>query len=133
MTPRSGRLPPPVRFAIMSALSFATNLGITTGLHEGAGVAPQISFAVALVTVFLMNFAGLRWWIFAGTRRPLGSQFAAFGLSSLAFRGLEYGVFLVLLLLLGVDYRVSVVVVLVTSMVAKYAFYDSWLFSRGSA
>jgi putative flippase GtrA len=127
------RLAVPARYLAFSGLSFAVNLGITAGLHEGFDVDPEVSFAVALVVVFLMNFAGLRWWIFSGTDRPVASQFLGFGLSSLGFRGLEYCGYLLLYRLAGLDYLLAAVAVIGAAFVAKYAVYNSWLFSRSGA
>jgi putative flippase GtrA len=118
---------------VFSGVSFAVNIGITSSLHEGIGVSPEISFAVALLVVFVMNFAAMRWWIFAGTNRRLGSQLLGFGFSSLAFRGLEYCGYLVLYRVLGIPYLGAAVATIGVSFVAKYVVYDSWLFTRSSA
>ena len=127
------RMGVPARYLAFSGLSFGMNLGITAGLHAGVGLAPEISFAVALAVVFLMNFVGMRWWIFSGTDRPMASQFLGFGFSSLVFRGLEYCGYLVLYRMVGVDYLVAAVVTIGISFVAKYTVYNSWLFSRSGA
>lgn len=127
------RMAVPARYLAFSGLSFGVNLGTTAGLHEGIGVTPEISFGVALVVVFLMNFAGMRWWIFSGTDRPVVPQLLGFGLSSLFFRGLEYCGYLLLYRMAGVDYLVAAVVTIGVSFVAKYAVYNSWLFSRSGA
>jgi putative flippase GtrA len=121
-----------VRYLVMSGISFTLNIGTTATLHEGFGVAPEIAFAIALVLVFTINFIGLRWWVFAGTDRSLGSQFLGFGVSSLCFRSLEYGGYWVLLRVLAVPYLVAAVATIGVSFVVKYVVYDSWLFSRRS-
>lgn len=126
---RSGK---PARYLLLSALSFALTLGITAALREWFGVAPEIAFAVALATVFLTNFAGMRWWVFRGTRRPIIVQFMGFGLSSLSFRGLEYCGYLLLYRVVGIPYFAAAVTTIGISFIVKYAVYDSWLFSRGS-
>lgn len=130
LPPRTGAS---LRYLVFSGFSFCVNLGVTATLHEMLGVVPEVAFAIALVTVFVINFAGLRWWIFAGTKRPFGSQLLGFALSSLGFRGLEYAGYLVLLLGLGVPYLGAALAVIGISFVAKYVLYDSWLFSRTSA
>jgi len=122
----------PVRYLMLSALSFALTLGITAGLHEWFGVSPEISFAVALLVVFLTNFAGMRWWVFRGTQRPVVSQFMGFSLSSLSFRGLEYCGYLLLYRLAGIPYLAAAVATIGISFAVKYVVYDSWLFSRRS-
>lgn len=122
----------PARYLLLSALSFALTLGITAGLREWFGVPPEISFAVALAVVFLTNFAGMRWWVFRGTERPVIVQFVGFGLSSLSFRGLEYCGYLLLYRIAGIPYLAAAVATIGISFVVKYAVYDSWLFSRRS-
>ena len=129
LTLRAGK---PARYLLLSALSFALTLGITAGLREWFGVPPEISFAVALAVVFLTNFAGMRWWVFRGTERPVIVQFVGFGLSSLSFRGLEYCGYLLLYRIAGIPYLAAAVATIGISFVVKYAVYDSWLFSRRS-
>jgi putative flippase GtrA len=129
LTLRAGK---PARYLLLSALSFALTLGITAGLRECFGVPPEISFAVALAVVFLTNFAGMRWWVFRGTERPMILQFVGFGLSSLSFRGLEYCGYLLLYRIAGIPYLAAAVATIGISFVVKYAVYDSWLFSRRS-
>jgi len=123
----------PLRYLVLSALSFLLNLGITAGLHEIFGVAPEISFAVALATVFVTNFAGMRWWVFRGTSRPFLRQLVGFGLSSATFRGLEYCGYLLLYRAAGAPYLAAAIAVMGVSFVVKYVVYDSWLFARRNA
>jgi putative flippase GtrA len=120
----------PGRFLLLGALSFSVNLGITAALHEIFGVSPEVSFAVALIVVFLMNFSMMRWWVFRGTRRPILEQLASFGASSLFFRGLEYAGYLVLLRHGGFPYLGAAFTVIGISFTLKYLVYNFWLFSR---
>lgn len=127
-----GTLSAPARFVALGATSFSLNLGITAGLHELLSVSPEISFAIALATVFCANFAAMRWWVFRGTGRPLLGQLLGFGLSSLCFRGAEYVGYLVLYRVAGLAYLVSALVVIGVSFGLKYVVYNSWLFARES-
>jgi len=130
MNPAPHRTGSSFRYLAFSGVSFCLNLGTTATLREVFGVAPEVAFAVALVVVFFVNFAAMRWWIFVGTVRPLGSQFVAFGLSSLMFRGLEYVGYLVLLRAFGLPYLMAAVATVGVSFVAKFIVYNNWLFSR---
>jgi len=123
----------PLRYLALSGLSFVSNLGITACLHEAFGVSPELAFAVALVTVFVANFAGMRWWVFRGTARPVVRQLLGFGVSSLSFRGLEYCGYLLLFRIAGVPYLAAAAATIGISFAVKYVVYNSWLFSRGSA
>jgi putative flippase GtrA len=118
------------RFLLLGGLSFSLNLGITATLHEIFGVSPEVSFAVALVAVFCLNFAMMRWWVFRGTRRPILGQLAGFGGSSLFFRGLEYAGYFALFRYVGFPYLGAALTVIGISFTLKYLVYNFWLFSR---
>jgi putative flippase GtrA len=120
----------PARFVALGAASFSLNLGVTAVLHELFGVPPEACFAVALVTVFCVNFMAMRWWVFRGSPRPWLAQLVGYGLSSLFFRGGEYLGYLLLYRLAGIPYLVAALVVLSVSFGLKYFVYGSWLFAR---
>ncbi|MFQ5416991.1 MAG: GtrA family protein [Myxococcota bacterium] len=120
----------PGRFLLLGGLSFSLNLGITAALHEIFGVSPEVSFAVALVAVFCVNFAIMRCWVFRGTSRPIRSQLAGFGVSSLFFRGLEYAGYFALFRYARFPYLVAALTVIGISFTLKYVVYNFWLFSR---
>ena len=129
MNSLSARTGTPARFVLLGAISFTTNLCVTAGLHELAGVSPDLSFAVGLVTVFALNFAAMRWWVFPGSGRPMVRQLAGFALMSVVFRGSEFLVFLLLRHLGGMYYLFAAVGTLGSSMIVKYFVYGSWLFA----
>lgn len=130
MSTRPPRAGAPLRFLLLSVTSFTLNLGITAGLHEGLGVSPEVSFAVALLTVFIVNFSAMRWWVFPGSGRSATRQLALFVLTSLVSRSIEYAAFLLLLHIAGVFYLAAAALTLVVSMVVKYFVYGSWLFAE---
>ena len=129
MKPPAAGTGAPLRFVLLGAISFTTNLCITAGLHELAGVSPDVSFATALATVFTINFAVMRWWVFPGSGRPMVRQLAGFALMSVVFRGSEFLVFLLLRHLGGMYYLFAAVGTLGSSMIVKYFVYGSWLFA----
>jgi putative flippase GtrA len=131
MTPPPARSGAPLRFVLLGAISFSVNLSITAGLHELLGVSPDLAFAVGLLTVFAMNFAAMRWWVFPGSDRSLARQLGIFATTSLGFRGAEFLVFLGLRHLAGVYYLVAAAATLLLSMLLKYFVYGSWLFADG--
>ncbi len=124
------RLRSPARFLVLSGLSFTLNLAVTAALHEGAGLGADASFACALATVFLVNFALMRRYVFPGGSRPLVPQLVGFGLSSLAFRGLEFAGFLLLHSVLELAYLLAAAATLSLSFATKYVYYNAWLFAR---
>jgi len=131
MNPPAARTGAPLRFVLLGAISFTTNLGITAGLHELAGISPDMSFAVGLVTVFVLNFATMRWWVFPDSGLSLARQLAGFAMTSVGFRSSEFLVFLLLRHVGGTYYLLAAGVTLCISMVVKYFVYGSWLFARG--
>jgi putative flippase GtrA len=112
-----------LRFLLLSGLSFLVNLGLTVGLHELLGVPERWSFAIALVTVFAMNFLLLRHCIYDGRQGSIQTQLAGYTASAGAFRLLEYLAFLLLLGWLDADYRLVVVSVLAVSAILKFLTY----------
>ena len=85
------RLRSPARFLVLSGLSFTLNLAVTGALHEGAGLGADASFACALATVFLVNFALMRWYVFPGGSRPVVPQLVGFGEQPIGFLDLAAG------------------------------------------
>lgn len=129
MNPPSERTGAPLRFVLLGAISFTTNLCITAGLHELAGVSPDVSFAVGLTTVFALNFAVMRWWVFPDSGLAMTRQLAGFAMTSAVFRGSEFLVFLLLRHFGGTYYLFAAGGTLCFSMVMKYFVYGSWLFA----
>jgi putative flippase GtrA len=118
------------RFAGLGAASFVLTMGVTALLREVVGVPAEGAAAVALATALLANFLACRFFVFAGGGGPMAPQLVAFAASSLAFRGAEYGAFLVLLGPLSVPYLAALAVVLVVSFLVKFVYYR-WMFSLG--
>src|ERR687888_2213309 len=83
------------RYAIASAFSFAFVIASTAALHELVGVSETLSPALALALALLVNFTLLRTWVFPGQTAPVGRQLAETAVTSLLFRALEYGLFLI--------------------------------------
>ncbi len=119
-----------IRFVLISGLSFVVNLGVTIVLHEVCGAPEEMAFAIALITVFFMNFFAMRHYIYSGTKGSLGQQFVVYAGSALGFRGLEYVAFIVVHSWLGLDYRVTVIGIIATAAVIKFLYYRL-VFERG--
>ncbi len=119
-----------IRFGLLSAGGFLLNLGLTTTLHEVLGVREELAFALALATVFVTNFLGLRYFVFRAGETSAARQLTLFGLSSLGFRSLEYAIFLLLHTWLAVFYPVAIVATLVASLLLKYVCFKRIIFVR---
>ena len=121
------------RYAVASAFSFVFVIACTAGLHELAGLSETLSPALALALAFVVNFALLRTWVFPGQSAPVGRQMAETALASLLFRVLEYGLFLIGHLGLGIDYLVATGASVCVSALAKFFVYREIVFNRARA
>ena len=117
-----------IRYCLITALSFGINVGLTTFLHEVVGMAEEGAFACSLAVVLFMNFLFMRYYVYHGRAGKARSQLLMFLGSSLGFRGLEYVSFLVIHSLLGVNYQVAIVAILVPSFLVKYIYYKTFVF-----
>jgi putative flippase GtrA len=108
-------------------------IGCTAGLHELVGLSETLSPAVALVLAFVVNFTLLRLWVFPGQSASVGRQMAETAVTSLVFRALEYGLFLIGHLGLGIDYLIATGASVCVSAVAKYFVYREIVFNRARA
>jgi len=118
------------RFMVATGLSATLSLGLPIVLHEFFRVPPQVAVAVAFVVAYLVNFLALRLVIFSSDR-SVQRDFLNFGLSSLAFRGIEYVLFLALFQLLGLNYILALAAVLCASSIAKFFWYRSIMDGSG--
>ena len=118
---------PFLRYTIVGGLSFSLNIGLTMFLHEIFGVAEQIAFAIALVTVFIINFVLARQVIF-NADGLIYPQFIRFIGTSIVVRGGEYVLFLTLLSLTDVNYIIIVTFVSIISFILKFFVYKILVF-----
>jgi putative flippase GtrA len=119
------------RYAVASAFSFVFVIAGTAFLHEVAGVSETLAPAIALVVALFVNFGLLRLWVFPGQQAPIGRQFAETAVTSIAFRVLEYAIFLGLHLGLDLNYLVATGTSVCISAVGKFFVYREIVFSRG--
>ena len=76
-----------------------------------------------------MNFLLMRYYVFDGRGRAFRAQAIQYTLSAIGFRGAEYVGFLVIHSGFKADYRLTIVVVLIVSLMLKFGYYR-WMFSR---
>lgn len=117
------------RYLIAAILGVSLSLSLPLFLHEILKVSPKVAVGAALTTVFFVNFASLRLFVFR-SRSPLGRQFIYFGVSSAAFRIAEFYVFALIYDRLGWHYMVAHTTVLVVSFFIKYTFQKFVVFRR---
>jgi putative flippase GtrA len=108
----------------MSGLSFLVNSGLTIFVHEILGAPTEFAFALALLTVFIMNFYLLRYYVYQGADNPAGQQFLEYASSAISFRGLEYLSFLLLHTWFDYEYKLVLVSILLISSIVKFLWYQ---------
>ena len=118
------------RFALLGAVSFAANLGLTYYFVDVLRLRPEMGFPASLASVLLLNFAANRWFVFEATEQSLGGQFLTFLVSSLLFRICEYGLFLLVFSLIGFGYLPIVATILVTSFCLKFIIFKTHIFAK---
>jgi len=119
------------RFGRLSILSFAINLGLTITLHEWFGLSTTLSFAMTILFLYVFNFVAMRFYVFpAITVGGPGviKQATGFLISSAVFRAVDYGAFLFLHSVFGIYYIATIIIVTGISFIAKYFFYNRWIF-----
>lgn len=117
-----------LRFCLTTVLSMVVNFGLTIALHELARWPEELAYAVALVTVLLMNFVLLRSYVFSARHIEPGRQLALFALSTAGFRLSEYLAFLLLHTWLGMYYVLAMFLVQGTAFVTKFFYYGRLVF-----
>jgi hypothetical protein len=117
------------RFFQLSCVSFVTHLGLTVGLHEWGRLPEEAAFALALAAVLVLNFLGMRWYVYETQAGALWPQCGRYLCSACGFRAAEYGAFVLWHTWYGSEYRLTVVSILVMSAALKF-FYYRLLFER---
>jgi hypothetical protein len=81
------------RFFQLSCVSFVTSFGLTLALHEWGQLPEEAAFAVALAVVLILNFVGMRWYIYEAQSGTILQQFGLYLCSAWAFRGADTALF----------------------------------------
>ena len=121
------------RFIAVSVISFGLNLLVTFAVHEIFRQNEELSFAIALVTVFTFNFFAGRHFIYRATAGDPRKQIVRYVLSSGGFRFAEYVGFLVAHTAFNVHYLAAAVLVLGASFLCKFFFYGNFVFTNDHA
>ena len=119
-----------IRYGVSSGASAAVSLGLPVLLHEAFGVEQKLAVAISQVSVLLLNFLMIRLFVFRSkskAKRDLGYYIG----SAVAFRGLEYLLFLALFELAALHYFAALLLTLGVSTVVKFGWYR-FLFHRSA-
>lgn len=119
-----------IRYLFVTGLSFVTNFGLTVLLTEVVNLPEELSFAVALMVVFFLNFFLMRHYIYTGCEGSTKRQFIMYAFSAIGFRGTEYVAFLMIHTWLGVQYAVAIIGIQVWSSIVKFFYYGGLVFTK---
>lgn len=115
------------RYAIASVLSATISVGLPIVLHEKLSVIEETAVAIGQVTAFVVNFSVLRAFVF-GSDGHKWRELGGFALTAGAFRGIEYGVFLLAHSVLRIHYMMAIALMLSSSAIGKFLVYRSLVF-----
>lgn len=118
------------RYGVSAVTSAAVTIGLPVLLHEAGGIEQAKAAAISQTTALLVNFVMIRVFVFR-SRRGAPRDFAHFALSAVAFRGMEYAVFLLLFELGGMYYLLALILTLGASTVLKFIWYRFLFDDRG--
>lgn len=119
-----------VRYLILTVLSLSLIVSLTSLLHEWLGLSLDSSYVVGLVAAFVLNFLGMRYYVYGGPSRPFFIQLGGFFVSSIGFRIAEALAFSLVHQWFGRFYAVAILAVQGASFVAKFLVYQFFLFGR---
>ncbi len=118
----NGLIPQAARFAVSTGISATLSFVLPIILHELFGVPTKIAVAVSFAIAYLVNIALLRIVVFRSQSSWLRQLLIYIPTNGL-FRLAEYLAFVVLLDWAGLDYRLSILLVLGVSAVTKFFVY----------
>ena len=98
-------------------------------LHEWFLVPEIWAFACSISLAFIVSFLSFRYVVLENARQQSATrQLGSFLISSACFRASEYVAFLILHIVFGLYYILSVLIVLTVSFFAKFLFYRRHVF-----
>lgn len=118
-----------MRYLTMAVFSAAITLSVPLLLHEVLGVREQVAVAAALGTAFVVNFIGLRSFVFR-SKGKAQIEFIRYGLTSAMMRVGEYFCFLLLFDLLDLHYYVAFAATLIIFTASKFLIHRAYVFRR---
>jgi putative flippase GtrA len=117
------------RFIGLGVISYLLGIGLSALFREILGLSEEISVALSLAILIVVNFWLNKQFVFraAGSSLPQLVRFAATAVGS---RAAEYVMFLALLRWVKLNYLVALTVVLIISSCLKFLLYRQLVFGR---
>jgi putative flippase GtrA len=104
-------------------------MGLSALFGEVIGFHEEVSVALTLMILFVVNFGLARRFVFRASGHK-GKQFVRFVSTSLAMRGAEYLMFLALVRLAHAHYLFALTLALAFSGCGKFLLYRTVVFGR---
>lgn len=120
------------RFGATTGLSATLSFGLPIALHELGRVDENFSVAIGFGFAFLANSILIPRFVF-GNREPWKKQAIIYALTSAFFRIAEFLLFAIIFNIIKIDYRASLIMVLVASSTAKFFIYRVFYTARSGA
>jgi putative flippase GtrA len=120
-----------LRFAASTGVSASLSFGLPIVLHEGFAVDVRWAIAIAFAVSYVVNVALLRAFVFR-SELTLVQQLVRYVPANGCLRVAEYLATLALTQRAGLDYKLSILVVLGVSTIAKFFVYRV-IFKSGEA
>lgn len=115
------------RYIIASGFSFTLAISLSFLMKSVIGLNEKVAVGITLIIVFFVNFIIIRYFVFQSTAEPV-KQFINFALSSIAFRLMEYGLFILLLSWANAYYLFALSCAMIVTFVLKYFFQKKIVF-----
>ena len=120
-------------FGATGVAGLLVNLAVTALCKDLLGLDIAIAYMAGYASALIVGFVICRHLLFKATDQSATSQLVAFTLSSLVFRGMEYGGSLFFHKVLGMHHLVALVVVAAASFFAKFFYYRTFVFKTPKA
>ncbi|MDH3473017.1 MAG: GtrA family protein [Rhodospirillales bacterium] len=119
------------RFAVVGGTATLSHLAVAVVLVEGPGLAPVLANFLAFCAAVLVSYLGNHSWTFGARGEHLlhFPRFAAIAVTGLA---LNQAIVYTMVEVVGADYRLALVVVVLVVPALSFALNRGWVFSRPS-
>lgn len=117
-----------LRYLVQSAFIFGLNLCTTATLHEVVGLGKELAFALAQGLVIVVGFLSLKYFVFSVAGGRGIDEFLVYLPSVLAFRAVEWLLFLLVATWGGVQYLLAIFLIQGTIFIGKYFYFRARVF-----
>jgi putative flippase GtrA len=119
------------RFAVVGGIATVCHIVVAVVLVEGPGLTPVLANFIAFCAAVLVSYLGNHSWTFGATGEHLFHlpRFAAIAVTGLA---LNQAIVYTMVEVVGADYRLALMVVVLVVPALSFALNRGWAFSRPS-